>query len=203
MNKKTIIKNIAAIVLNLFIFLNVTIILIGKPKSFETYTVLSNIFLAITSLTTAINIIIKFKKESPINITVAILKYSSIVTIVITYLTVIIYLDPIWKGINFSNTRMLFFHHINPLVALLTYLFLENKPKFSFKFFFVGMVPIVTYGIVYFVNILGFNNWRDFYHLLVDGSPIPALVIFIFAAFLLSVGIYFLRNFIGRKRSVE
>ena len=76
MNKKTIIKNIATIVLNLFIFLNVTIILIGKPKSFETYTVLSNIFLAITSLATALNIMIKFKKEPQINIAVVILKYS-------------------------------------------------------------------------------------------------------------------------------
>lgn len=203
MDKKIAIKNAVTLVLNLFIFLNVTIILINKPKSFDTYTVLSNIFLALICLITSVNIILKFKKETPILTWVAIVEHSSVITILITYLTVIFYLDPIWKGIDFSNTRMLFFHHINPIVILLTYLLLENKPKFSFKFFFVGMIPIIIYGIIYFVNILALHNWRDFYSLLVDGSPVPALITFIFLSFLLSVGIYFLRNLIGKNKNVK
>jgi len=121
------------------------------------FTVDSNIFMAIVSLLFAIKEARIIKgKDNEISTKMYILKLMSTMGVMLTFLTVMLYLGPIAKGgipVLLKNSN-LFFHLIIPILSLITFTIFEKTNKLEFKYTIYGVVPTLIYGIYYLINVL-------------------------------------------------
>lgn len=176
---------------------------------FRFFTVLSNIFLAITSI-----IIIVFDVKNIINNKyeipkwAMILKFMGTVAATVTLLTVVLLLSPLWE-INGDGYFTLFLknnffmHLVNPVLGLITFIFFERPNDFKFKYIFFGLLPTVLYSIVYITLVL-VGYWPDFYYFTFGGymwaAPISAIIMYLLTftyAFLIWL---FQRKWANRKK---
>ena len=127
-----------------------------KFSMFKFFTVLSNIFIGITSLVFAIEEIkILLGKKEKISKRNYILKLMSTTSVGLTFLVVFAYLGPISKGgiASMLMNSNLFFHCIIPLAGIVNFIFFEKTDELKFKNNIYGMVPTGLYGIYYLTNI--------------------------------------------------
>ena len=168
MNKKIYkIINIAA---NLLIFLLMVVAVIvmiyvresgalqeSSWSALKYFTVLSNIFAGLTALMSAIYLFIDRK-----SILLNVLKFASTVSVALTFLTVILFLGPIYGyGLMYQNAN-LFMHLIVPVLAILQLLLLEERDEnLNFITNFYAVVPMIAYGIFYMTNVIYHGGYGD------------------------------------------
>lgn len=222
MNSKK--REIISLIINMFIFIvslsSWIYMMIGDGsnslssqglESLKYFTVLSNLYMGFAALFTSIyriTMLIKENKNMPKWI--KILNLSGVTSIIITFLIVIAFLAPkdaldggnfftMYKGAN------LFFHLIIPLMSISNFLFIEHDCELEIKYVWVGVIPILIYGIFYITNF--FSHWvfselggiktYDWYHLLGNGNYIQVILIFIgffLGTYLLTLLIWFLNK---------
>lgn len=141
-------------------------------SSLKYFTVLSNLFVAFTCIIWVLD-------KSDKHIT-SLLKYISCVSVMITFLTVIFFLGPIF-GYKFMFVGSnLWFHLLIPITTLLEFIFLD-KQKYGNKDKLYTMLPLLIYGTGYLLNIIinGVGSWpntNDWYGFMRWGIPIGAII---------------------------
>ncbi len=213
-NKKS--KNINFALINTFIFLTsaiaipVTLIVGSRATRLDgitefahwqhiaTFTILSNIFLAIMSLLAAV-FSIKSPNRSATNGFLA-WYLSAASAAIVTCLTVLLFLAPM-RAINGKDyfdmllEPMFFLHFLNPILSAIAFIFFTGDQPVKKSAQFLATLPIILYAIPYCLNVIFLHVWPDFYGLTFGGryylTPIVFIVfwllIFAIATILLSL----------------
>ena len=160
------------------VFISIVINLLAAPteiveevgvKTFRMFTVLSNMFVGVAAAMTipfAVDGIRQRNYHLPrwiVNLT-----FSSVTCITLTFLVALTILSPqagfarmMLKGSN------LFLHTVVPVLAIVSFLFVNAYHTIKFKTTFLAMVPMFVYAMVYLVSaiLIGEENggWRDHY----------------------------------------
>lgn len=125
---------------------------------FRFYTIDSNLFLSVTSVLT----VLAFVCKKDLSHKQFIIRFCSIVTIMITWLTVLVFLGPIFGYKAMYSGDNLYAHFVNPLLGIISFLFME-KGQFNGKEHFKAIIPTIGYGIVYIIMAVILKKWPDFY----------------------------------------
>lgn len=177
------------------------------------YTTLSNIFAMITSAILLPYQIISFvKKHDVVPVWSLILKLTSTVSVMLTFLISALYLGPInvtngrsyWE--MFSGTTMIV-HLIVPLLAFASFCFLESSKEIKFRYSFLGLWTVLTYSIFYIINYychlvegdgLSLESRYDWYSFF-QSESILYVIITIIVIFSFTYAISFLLWFLNKK----
>lgn len=168
-------------------------------ECFKYFTILSNLLCAVMCLTVVpfnLKAIVSGKNEE-LKI-ISILKFLSVVAVTITFLVVVFFLGPTQGYEKMFAGSCLYLHLICPLMAMISYIVCENKNKLKFIETLYGLIPLILYGIVYFIMVVGVgeNNggWADFYGF---ATVIPwhiSIIIMPCAGFIISLGVHYMQE---------
>ncbi len=162
------------------------------------FTVDSNLFMCLIALIFTYFDFILLKKEiKEIPKYMYILKLMATTGVALTFVITFTYLAYIIDGgvIVLIKNSNLFFHFINPVLSIITFMFFEKTNKLNFKDTFLGLVPMGLYAMYYLSNVLiHINHGKvspkyDFYWFAQSGLWTIFIVIPII--FLLTYGISF------------
>ena len=174
-------KNIV-VVLNalivLFSVIGITLMMVIPPQedslqatgleNFRYYTVLSNVFCGIVALVQLVFIALKKDTNKLIP-----LKLGAVCATTITFCVVAFFFGPLYGLLRFYRYGNLFFHLIEPVIAVVEFLYTKKK-RIPFIYAFYSAIPTFIYGICYGLNIMingmddpwpynndfyGFLNW--------------------------------------------
>ena len=128
-------------------------------ENIKYYTWQSNLFAGITCLLYFVfGLLLISKKINKIPFTIYLLKFVGLVALMVTFLTVALIFEPILifnksSYHMYSNSNM-FFHLIVPVINLLSFIFLEEQPKYKFRFSLLTTSSTLIYGLYYLINVL-------------------------------------------------
>ena len=118
-----------------------------------TFTGLSNVFVGLVYLVCALYRLIK--KDYSIPLVLFMIKLIAVAEISITFIITATYLAPslgsIWWRLYLNNN--FFNHFITPVLAIVSFVALEEKRSIKFPYSFLGTIPVVTYGTMYTINV--------------------------------------------------
>lgn len=144
--------------------------------NFRYFTVLSNTFGGLTALLWLICEAsgVKGRAERVI----ALLKFAAAVSLGLTFITVMVFLSPLYGYINMLKSANFFFHLITPLVAMAEFVLL-NEHRMKMADCVVSMTPMLLYSLVYLIYNLvmgrGENPFQyDWYGFLLWGWGVGA-----------------------------
>lgn len=165
-------NTILSTIINTIIFLTTTVLVAGlffqegkwQPesgiKAFRYFTVLSNVLCAVSALVMAIS-----QVSGSVSPGVVMFKYLGTVSVTVTLLTVLFFLGPTIGYKVLLSGRDLFLHLIGPLLAIISFCFLEKK-GISLGKALLGLLPVIIYGCVYLCKVVFSpedKRWEDFY----------------------------------------
>ena len=210
MSKKEQIRLIIGIVINLTIFgLEVfclcnfiNYLIQGNPDNrFRYFTNISNLAVGTVAL---INIVLLslsiYKKRIIYPKLLSVIKFMAIVMTTLTFLTVLLVLAPITSYQEMYSNVKFITHLVTPLLALLSYLFFEEKELFNWKLSLLGIAPFAIYTIIYIINVVFLDSWPDLYKVNAQGLWYLYVIGFFVAVFGVSQGLYFLKKLIISKK---
>ena len=131
----------------------------GK-KSLRFFTILSNLFCAVSALLWVLSS----------SYWAWLLKYVGTVAVTVTLLTVIFFLGPNMGYKPLFSGKELYLHLCGPLLAIVSFCFMECQFALSFSLSLLGILPVIIYGFVYLVEVVILKNWEDFYGYNKDGK---------------------------------
>lgn len=153
--ESTTLKKILAIITNLIIvIIELIAFIICYQKDgiscFQYYTQDSNLFLMVVSLIYLIYEIISTDTKEDIPHWISILKYSATTCVTTTFLVVATVLAPVMGGYKamMIDGTMLYHHLICPVLAFISFIFLENHKISGSKDALIAMIFTVIYGII-------------------------------------------------------
>ncbi|MBR0236320.1 MAG: hypothetical protein IJQ37_07680 [Clostridia bacterium] len=154
-------------------------------SSLRYFTVLSNLFVAAAALVFAVyNVKCAISDEVKYPKWLILIKFTSTVSVTVTLMTVVLFLGPMFvvnghSYFSLFDGNNLFMHLITPVMAIVTFLFFEGMPQIKFKYTFLAIVPTALYSVLYFLKVIVFEQWPDFYGFSFGGKiwavPISAL----------------------------
>ena len=167
-----------------------------------TFTVLSNIFLAIVALVTAILAI----RKSSLSTTAVSWYLVATTATSVTCLTVLFFLAPAraMRGQNYFDMilePMFFLHFFNPILAAITYIFLTGDRPVARRARCLATLPVIVYAIPYILFVVIMQIWPDFYGVTFGGRYYLTPLVFV-AFWLLAFGSASLLNFC-RTRQIK
>lgn len=121
---------------------------------------------------------------------VMLLRYAGTTAVTVTMMTVLLFLGPMYGYPSMFSDWNLWLHLLGPLLAILSFVFLEkDSPSPEKKHLIFSMLPVILYGIVYLVMvvIIGKDNggWPDFYGFNMGGRWYVSYIIMLAATALL------------------
>ena len=131
----------------------------GK-KSLRFFTILSNLFCAVSALLWVLSS----------SYWAWLLKYVGTAAVTVTLLTVIFFLGPNMGYKPLFSGKDLYLHLCGPLLAIVSFCFMECQFALSFSLSLLGIIPVIIYGFVYLVEVVILKNWEDFYGYNKDGK---------------------------------
>ena len=131
----------------------------GK-KSLRFFTILSNLFCAISALLLVLNA----------SYWMWLLKYVGTVAVTVTLLTVMLFLGPNMGYKQMLSGKDLYLHLCGPLMAIVSFCFMERWYVLSFSLSLLGILPVIIYGFIYLFEVVIRKNWEDFYGYNKDGK---------------------------------
>lgn len=173
----------------------------GGLGAFKYYTVLSNVFCALSCICSAIYFLIRKNYELPSWLYIFRLMGSSVVSV--TLLVVLFFLGMIYGYRSMFSGVSFWLHLVAPVLAIISHILLKQAEPLPFATSFWGIAPTVVYGIFYIsVNAIGWtgtpNRQTDFYYFLNWGWGI-GIVIFL-AIFAINWLVSLLYWSLGRKK---
>ena len=158
-------------------------------KHLKFFTNLSNLFSAFAALCVLLTL-----RETGLPYWAWILKYTAAVSVVITFLTVMVFLGPT-LGYKYQLEGMgIFVHVIGPPLALYSFFFLENFYSLPFGTSLFGLVPLFLYGMLYLQKVVIQKEWDDFYGFNKGGKWPVSFAAMLAGTFLICLGIMALQN---------
>ena len=153
-------------------------------RLFRYFTVLSNLFFALTALCWA-----GASLTGGASLPILLLRFVGTVSVTVTMLTTAVFLLPQY-GLKVLYTGPdLFLHLICPLLALIA-LFLGEKFEAPTLFALLGVVPMLLYAAVYVRNVVVLKRWEDFYGFNKRGLWMLSFVVMTLFNALLSLALY-------------
>ena len=139
------------------------------------FTILSNLLCAAASLL----FVLTLTQQDPAY-WAWVLKYTGTAAVTVTLLTVLFFLGPTIGYRLLLTGRDFYLHLCGPLLALISFCFLEREYELGFPLFLVGMLPVLLYGLVYFYEVIIRRRWEDFYGYNKNGRwPISMAAMFV------------------------
>ena len=163
---------ILSIAINTILFLTTTVLVAGlfyqegkwQPergvKAFRYFTVLSNVLCAVSALVMAIS-----QASGSVSPGVVMFKYLGTLSVTVTLLTVLFFLGPTIGYKVLLSGRDLYLHLIGPLMAIISFCFLEKR-GLSLGTALLGLLPVILYGSVYLYKVVFSpedRRWEAFY----------------------------------------
>ena len=162
---------------------------LAKLPILMTFTGLSNVFIGLVCLGCAIYRLIT--KETKLPKILFLLKIIALADITITFVITACYLAPnlgsSWWRLYINNN--IFNHFLTPLLAIITFIVLEEYVEISWKSCFYCLLPISLYGVMYLDNV--------YTHLTADGKTSLDYDIYGFCRFGVGILILFLIGFLA------
>ena len=156
---------------------------------YMTFTGLSNIFVGVVCLLSAVYRLVK--KEMTLSRFLFVLKLIAIAEITITFTVTATYLSfslgANWWRLYINNN--LFNHFLTPLLAIIVFIVLEDYVEIPWHYSFFSVAPIVLYGFFYGVNV--------YTHLTAEGNTDLSYDIYGFARFGIGILLLFFIGFLG------
>ena len=155
------------------------------------FTILSNIFLGIIALISAIVALKNPKKEISKRMSTWYLIAAS--SGMLTFLVVIFFLAPMRAvgGKNYFDMlleQMFILHFLNPILGAISYIFFINKEKTEMKPRLLAILPPVIYASPYIFCVCIIKVWPDFYGLTFGGNNwVIPIVFVVFCAFMFGI----------------
>jgi hypothetical protein len=139
-----------------------------------TFTILSNIFMGIIALIATIYGIRSFKNERSLPKALNTWYLIATTSVALTFITVVLYLAPsrVLSGKNFFDMLigpMFFLHFLDPILAIITYIFFFNEHKATLRDRLLALIPPILYAIPYILFIAILRIVPDFYGLTFGG----------------------------------
>ena len=130
-----------------------------QMENYRYFTVLSNLFCALTAL-----VLLICELFGAMPLWAVALKYMGTVVVTVTFLTVFLYLLPASRSreglLNtWPETTM---HLITPVLAILSFLCFEKK-GLSGWVIPLGLLPVLLYGWLYLDRVVATKAWPDIY----------------------------------------
>ena len=88
-------------------------------------------------------------------------------------------------------------HVAAPVLSFVSFVFLEQHTRLSIRDALIAILPVVIYGIMYFLQVVVFKNWMDFYAFNSGGMWYLIMPVIIGVSFGMSLLIRLLRNKLG------
>ncbi len=201
MKKKVIFELVSNLVIFIMLIVSFVIIFATDEKNnliehdlsvFKYFTVDSNVFMGLMAFVSLFFI----NKKTPL--IVSILKYVATCSVSLTFLTVMVYLGPLYGFPMMLAGANLFMHLLIPVLAIIHLFLLEPKMEnYKFSYTIYSILPMILYGIGYLTNIAVHNGYGDirydWYFFGQGGIWIGILMFFLMAAFsyVIGVALYF------------
>ena len=145
------------------------------------FTVLSNLFCAASCLLVA-----AMWPNGAIWPWALTLKFVATVSVMVTLLTVFVFLLPQY-GAKFLLTGPDFWLHLAcPLLTLATF-FLWDRPVLTAPATLLGVAPVLLYGVVYMTQVVFRHKWEDYYGFNRGGKWPVSFAVMLIATALLSL----------------
>lgn len=207
MSKSERIRFIVASIINVVIFGIITFCLTSLIKSatngsnrFIYFTNISNIVVGFIALINAVFLLLSaIKNKNCVPTIFSLVKIVAISMTTLTFFTVLFVIGPIDGYPNNYSGRNFFTHLIVPLLALISYLFLEEKLQIKWIYSLLILVPLVIYSIFYVINVIALETWPDIYLINKQGLWYLFLLAFLAGDFGLGQGLYFSKRLIDKK----
>ena len=137
--------------------------------------------------------------------------YMATTGVALTFLIAVTILSPMtsyYRMMLYSNNIL--FHTINPIIAILLFIFINSDHKVSFRSTFLAIAPVVLYAALYFVLVfvIGEENggWRDHYQIreITQYVPLPLVVLgMVLIAFAVALLLRAAHNSVHKKRKKQ
>ena len=137
--------------------------------------------------------------------------YMATTGVALTFLIAVTVLSPMtsyYRMMLYSNNIL--FHTINPIIAILLFIFINSDHKVSFHSTFLAIAPVVLYAALYFVLVfvIGEENggWRDHYQIrdITQYVPLPLVVLgMVLIAFAVALLLRAAHNRVHKKRKKQ
>jgi len=157
---------------------------------FRYYTMDSNIFAAVTAAIMLISRIVKGQPQS----FATNMKFYGTCTVTVTLLTVVAFLGPTIGYKKMFEGDNLYLHLIGPLLAIISFCYLDKGPKMRFVHVGKSLVPTIIYAAVYALEVLVLKNWKDFYGFNRKGQWYISAAAMLVGAFVVAVIVKALHN---------
>ena len=119
----------------------------GGFAIFRYFTIDGNIFICVSSIVIMSYLIYAYIKKKDIPNYIYILHLMSAVSSLLIFLTVMVVLLPYYGSILLIGYIMIVLHATNPIIAVLSFLFLY-KNKITNRLALLGIMPMAVYGII-------------------------------------------------------
>ena len=162
----------------------------SKFVAFRYYTIDSNVFAALASL---VMLLTRLTKGQPKSFATN-FKFYGTCTVVVTLITVLVFLGPIMGYRAMFEGDNLYMHLIGPLLCLISFCFLDRGPKLSMKHAGKALIPTAIYGTLYFFMVIVFKKWPDFYGFNMGGMWYLSFAAMMAGAFIIAVIVKALHN---------
>ncbi len=169
-NAFSIVSLIFNILIVLFVINSIIMMFVGSDgeltasgfNAFKFFTVDSNVLMGVASLIFLPFLILKMLgKEIKKTLLLSVAKFVATIGVVLTFLTVILFLGFIFGYVSMFKGPNLYMHLITPLLAMIDFMFFDPISEIPFRFTFFGVVPMTIYGICYITNIAVHNGYGD------------------------------------------
>ena len=175
----------------------------GGLGAFKYYTVLSNIFCALSCLYCVFFYI--FKDGAPLPPWLYVFRLMGTSVVSVTLIVVILFLGWIYGYKSMFTGVSFWLHLVAPVLAIVGQILLKPARPMPFRTSFWGIAPTVVYGIFYIsVNAIGWtgtsNRRTDFYNFLRWGWGIGVAIFLVI--FLINWSVSLLYWKVGRKKIV-
>ncbi len=208
-------KAVISLILNcltasITVFVIVLLFFIDDPvidngwESFMFFTTDANILTAIASAIVAFyDIRILNGKIDALPKFAVLLKYTGVVSLMLTFATVIFFLVPLYGASYELGGTNCHVHLAAPMISLFSFLLCESCIKISLKEALLGLLPTAVYAAVYYIMVvvIGADNggWADFYTFNQDGRWFPVFVVIMAATLGICLLVRFLFNLNNAK----
>lgn len=154
-------------------------------RALRFFTILSNLFSAVMSLAALLSL-----RSGTFSYGIWLLKYIAAASVTVTFLTVMVFLGPAMGYKNQLQGWNFFLHLAGPLLAIVSFCFLERFYPLSFAASLWGIAPVVLYGLFYLKKVVytsGDAAWDDFYGFNKNGKWRISFAAMLAGAFLVCV----------------
>ena len=209
MNKRRTPEIIFNLILVILTAIGIVLMVTGKAEegalqssgieNFKFYTVLTNVFCGLIALIYLVLITAKKNTDK-----LAVFKLAAVCGVAITFAVVAFMFGPLYGYPQFYKRGNLFFHLLEPLVAIVEFILIRRK-KMPFKYTVIAAVPTLLYGIGYMSNILingiggPWPDTNDFYAFLSWGWPVGIAIFAVITLMAFAVACFF--RLISNKRA--